>query len=61
MIFSGMSLILIHMYSGCRNGKFELKLDVSTVMNFAPGVDIVLLNRILVTSRSAVGVATLPG
>ena len=36
-------------------------MDISIVMNLAPFVDTTLLNRILVTSISAVGVATSPG
>jgi hypothetical protein len=49
------------MYSRRANGELRIKLELSIVMNLAPGVDIVLLNRILATSRLAVGVATFPG
>ena len=61
MISSGMSLILIRIYSRRGNGELRWKLDMSIVMNFAPGIDIVLLKRILATNRSAVGIATSPG
>jgi len=41
--------------------QWQVKVEIGYIMNFAPGVDIVLLNRILATNRLAVGVATLPG
>jgi hypothetical protein len=36
-------------------------LEMSIVMNLAPGVEIMLLKRILATNMSAVGVATSHG
>ena len=61
MISSGMSLILICLKSGHFNGVTRSKFDLSKVMNFAFGVEIMLLISSFVTSMSAVGVATSPG
>ena len=61
MISSGMSLTCMQMYSGRFSGVMGKKLDISIVTNLAPFVDMTLLNRILATIISAVGVATSPG
>ena len=61
MISSGILLSLIFMNSGQGSRELRLKLEISMVVNRAHIVDMVLLKRSLVTSISAVGVATLPG
>ena len=61
MISSGMSLMWMRMYSGHLIGVMSYKFDISIVMNMAPFVDMTMLNRILATSISALGVSTSSG
>ena len=61
MIYLGMSLMLIRMYSGPLSGVIRKQFEISIVMNFAPLLDIILLNKIFSTNISAVGYATSPG
>ena len=51
----------MRIYSGCLSGFTRQKFDMSIVMNLYPFVDMTLLNRILETRISVVGVATSPG
>ena len=61
IILSGMSLTWMRMYSGSLSGVMSYNFDISIVMNLAPFIYMMLLNRILATSISAVDVATSPG
>ena len=61
MISSGMSLTCIWMYSGRFSGVMRYKLGIPIVMNSDPFIDMMLLNGILATGISAVGLANSPG
>jgi hypothetical protein len=61
MTSSRLSLNLIWMNLARCRGVMRYKLEMSIVMNCAPFVEMTLLNSILATRISAVGVATLPG
>ena len=61
MISSGMSWMLMWVYSSCARGVLRLKFEVSMDINRVPMVKMMLLKRILAVSMSAVGVATSQG
>ena len=61
MISSGMYLTWMRMYSGRLSGVMRYNYIYISSLTWPLFVDMTLLNRILATSISAVGVATLPG
>ena len=58
---SGISLSLTLAYSGHFNGVMRKKLAKSAVANFAPGVEMTELRKILISNKLAAGVPTSSG